>query len=52
MDQKTNQTPVRNIAISAGQVGSAVRKIATGLRPAYCLVHNILNDRLFHLGDA
>lgn len=39
-------------AIAAGQLGSAVRKILTGIRPADYLIHNILNDKLFHLGDA
>jgi molybdopterin/thiamine biosynthesis adenylyltransferase len=39
-------------AIAAGQIGGAVRKIITGLHPAKYLIHNILNDKLFHLGDA
>jgi molybdopterin/thiamine biosynthesis adenylyltransferase len=39
-------------AIASGHIGSVVRKIAAGRRPAAYLVHNILYDRLFHLGDA
>ncbi len=54
MAQSNSFIPLSRVsaAIAAGHLGSTVRKIATGIRPAKYLIHNILNDKLFHLGDA
>lgn len=39
-------------AMAAGHIGSTVRKIVTGIRPAFYIVHNTLFNRLFAIGEA
>lgn len=47
----TAKATIYTAAMSAGHIGAAVRKIATGLTPARYLVHNILSDSLLTMHD-